>query len=137
MGGNENSDAPVAGQIDQQFPESIAGYRVYARSRLVQNQHFWFVDHRHRQRQALPNTERHIVGQLIHDRIQIKAISQFLQPGWDVRRRQMEQLGVQQQIPPHRQLAVQRKRLRHIANPLADGEVAGVHDLTEQPRFTG
>ena len=42
---------------------------------------------------------------------------------------------MQHQVLPHRQLAVQGKRLRHVADPLACGHVAWVDRLTEQQRL--
>ena len=70
---------------------------------------------------------------------QAKALQHFLDARGDLGRRHVEQLGVQHQVLQHRQLAVQRKALRHIAHAAARGDVAGVHLVAEQrgPAFAG
>ncbi|MNN14889.1 hypothetical protein D3C81_1279710 [compost metagenome] len=49
VGGQENGHALLARQLHQQPPEVIAGGRVDAGSRLVEDQHFRAVQHRDRQ----------------------------------------------------------------------------------------
>jgi hypothetical protein len=61
MGGDENRDLIVAREINHQLPEDVAGDGIHARSRLVQNQQFRFMHHRHGERQALANAERQII----------------------------------------------------------------------------
>ena len=43
LGRDENRHAVVARQADQELPECVAGDRVDARSRLVEDQHFRLV----------------------------------------------------------------------------------------------
>jgi len=65
VGGDEDGDAIAAGKLDQGAPEGIARHRVHPRGGLVENQHLGAVDHCHRQRQALPVSERQRIGQRI------------------------------------------------------------------------
>src|SRR3974377_2148927 len=45
---------------------------------------------------------------------------------------QIEQLGVELEIPPDGKLAIERERLRHVAYPPARFDVLAVHGLAEQ-----
>ena len=49
--------------------------------------------------------------------------------------RQVKQARVKVEILAHRQLGIERERLRHIADALARIEIAGVDRLAEQQRF--
>ena len=49
VGRDENGDALLARQLDQQGPELVACDRIDAGRRLVENQQFRFMHHRHRQ----------------------------------------------------------------------------------------
>ena len=53
MGREEDGDAVVAGEIDQCAPEGVAGDRIDARGRLVENQHGRPVQHGHGKLQPL------------------------------------------------------------------------------------
>ena len=48
----------------------------------------------------------------------------------------MEQAGVQLEVLPDGQFAIEREGLRHIAHPLAGGDILRVDRLAEQPGFT-
>ena len=54
MGGNEDGDLIIAGQIDQQLPESIPRYRIDTRGRFVEQQDAGRCQERAGQRDALP-----------------------------------------------------------------------------------
>ena len=68
--GDEDRDLVAAGQLDQVLPEAVAGHRIDARGRLVEDQQVGLVDQRHGQLQALPLSQRERVGQRIHDLVE-------------------------------------------------------------------
>jgi hypothetical protein len=107
-----------------------------ARGGFVEDQDFRPVDHRHGQRQALADAQRQALGEHLHDLGQAEARGHLGHPRGDLGGRHMEQLGVQHQVLPHRQLAVQGERLRHVADPPARGHVTRVHRLVEQQGLT-
>ena len=45
----------------------------------------------------------------------------------------VKELGVQDQVLPHRQLGIEREGLRHVADLAADVDVVGIDRLAEQP----
>ena len=47
----------------------------------------------------------------------------------------MEQPRVQIEVLPHRELGIERERLRHVADAVARAHVAGVERLAEQQRL--
>ena len=112
----------------------VAGHRIDARGRLVEDQHLRLVDHRHGQRQALAHAERQRVGQRVHAsrRGRSAATSSSIRAGICVCG-QVKQPGVQDQVLPHRQLGVEREGLRHVADARRIVDVAGIDRLAEQP----
>ena len=48
---------------------------------------------------------------------------------------EIEQLGVELEVPPDRELAIKRERLRHVADAFACRHVAGVEVPAEEQRF--
>ena len=133
MGGDEDGDLVPARQIDHDLPEGIPRHRVHPRGRLVEDQHLRPVDHGHRQGQPLALPKRQGVGQALHDLAQAEALRHLLDPGRDPLFRHSEQPGMQHQVLPDRQLAVERKGLGHVADTPAGVEIVGVHRLAEQP----
>ena len=87
------------------------------------------------QRQPLPHAERKAVGHRVDVGRQAEALDQRRQPGVGVG--QLEQAGVQVQVLAHRQLAIEREGLRHVADAAAALQIRGVHRLAEQPRLAG
>ena len=49
-------------EVDEQLPELVAGDRIHAGRRLVQEQHLRLVHHRDRQRKPLPQPQREVLG---------------------------------------------------------------------------
>ena len=92
------------------------------------------MDHRHRQRQALTDAQRHIVGQGVDDFSQSEALHQFVHPGRNSGLGQGEQACMQDEVLAHGEFPVERKSLRHIANAAPRLNVARIDDLAEQPR---
>jgi hypothetical protein len=67
------------------------------------------VQHGDGELQALADAERQAVGPLVGDIREIEAGQQLGDPARDLGRRQMVELGVQQQVLADRQLAVERE----------------------------
>ena len=57
-------------EVDEQLPELVAGDRVDAGGRLVEDQHLRVVDDRHRQREPLPHAQRDRLGQVVDVRLE-------------------------------------------------------------------
>ena len=132
MGRQEDGDPIIAGKIDQRAPEGVAGDRIDARGGFVENEHGRPVEHGHRQLQPLLDAERQALRLGVGHSFQIVAFEQLVDPGFDLVRRQMVELGMQIEILPHRKLAVEGERLRHVADVLARLHVVGAHRLAEQ-----
>ncbi|MNH03377.1 hypothetical protein D3C79_626390 [compost metagenome] len=69
---------------------------------------------------------------LVGDCAEVKALDQLGDTRCAVSLGQIEQSGVQFQVLAHAQLAIQRETLRHETDPLARGQVFGVHGSTQQ-----
>ena len=63
---------------------------------------------------------------------EIVAFEQLVDPAFDLVWRQMVELRMQIEVLPDRKLAVEGKRLRHVADVLARLHVVGAHRLAEQ-----
>ena len=133
VGGDEDGDLVAAGQLDQVLPEAVPGHRVHARGRLVEDQQVGPVDQRHGELQALPLAQRQRVGQRVHDLDRGRTARPSLRRARDLVLGHIEELGVQDQVLPHRQLGVEREGLRHVADLAADVDVVGIDRLAEQP----
>lgn len=136
VGGDKNGHFVLTRQIDHQLPEHIPGHRVNTGGRFIEDQHFRAMDHRHRQRQPLANAERERLGQRILNLRQHKTFAHLLNALGDFRFRDVKQPGVELKVLSNRQLAVQRKRLRHVAHPAAGVDIFRVNRLTKQPGLT-
>ncbi|GJD99972.1 hypothetical protein GMJLKIPL_1890 [Methylobacterium isbiliense] len=132
--GQEDGDALVAREVDQRPPEGVAGDRIDARGRLVEDEHGGPVQHGHRQLQPLLDPEGQSVGPRVLDRTEVVAVEQLPNPHGPVVRRQMVELGVQFEVLQHRQLAVEREGLRHVADVAARLHVVLADRAAEQPR---
>src|SRR3990170_9156569 len=93
------------------------------------------MDHRHRQRQSLANAEGKGLRQVIGMFGEPELIDKLVYPPGDPWGGNVKYARMELEILPHRQLRVERKRLRHIADPLAGFDVVGVHGATEQARL--
>ncbi|MNS51164.1 hypothetical protein D3C72_838310 [compost metagenome] len=92
------------------------------------------MQHRDRQRQALTQPERQGTGRLIGDAEQVEALNQCVDALRAFGLGQVEQTGVQLKVLPHAEFAIQRKALGHEADPLARGQILGVHRIAQQCR---
>src|SRR5262249_6678920 len=134
MGRKEDRDAVIAGEIDQRAPERAARNRIDARSRLVENEKGRPVQHRHGELQPLLDAERQAVWPRVRHVLQIIALQQFLDPASDLICRQVVETRMQIEILPDGELAVEGKRLRHVADIAPRLHVVGAHRLSEQFR---
>ena len=92
------------------------------------------VQHRDGQLQALLDAERQALGLGIGDIFRSKRSSSSAMRALDLVRREMEQLRMQLEVLPDRELAVEREGLRHVADAPARLHVVGAHRLAEQLR---
>ena len=65
-------------------------------------------------------------------RAQAEPVDLLNDPGVGPVSGQVEDLGVEIEVLPHRKLAIERERLRHVAHALASRQIVGVHELAEQ-----
>ena len=134
--GNENGDALLARQLDEQFPELITRHRIDPGRRLIEDEHLRLVDHRHRQREPLPDAERQVLREVVEVIAEPKLASQLRNPRGDPCRRQMKQPRVQVKVLPHRQLRIEREGLRHESDALPRFDVVGINLVAEEPGLT-
>ena len=132
MGGDEDRHPVVAREIDQRPPERVAGDRIDARGRLVEDEDGGLVQHRDGELKALLDAERQAVRARVDEGFQVVALEQLLEPPGDLFRRQMIELGVQLEVLSDRQLAVEREGLRHVADVAPGLHVVRAHGLAEQ-----
>ena len=131
--GEEDRHPVIAGEIDQVFPEPVAGDWIDARCRLVQDQHLGAVLDRDRQLQALTNAERQAFRLDVGHLAESEPVEHFVDALAARGDREIEQLGVELEVPPHRELAIEREGLRHVADATAHLDVFCPADgLTEQ-----
>ena len=135
MGRDEDRHALVARQVDQQLPEPVARHRIDAGGGLVEDQDFRRVHDGDSQRQALADAERQIQRALVEISAQSEAADQIGDARLRRAGRQMEQMRVQIEVLSHRQLGVERERLRHVADARPRLHVAGIDRLAEQQRL--
>ena len=133
MGGDEDRHPVVARQIDHQLPEQIAGHGIDPGGRFVKNQQLGFMDHGHGQGQTLAVAERQLFRQAVLNLAQAEPLDHLVHPRRNVGFDELEQPRVQHQILAHREFAIQRKRLRHVAHAPAGVEVGAVDRLAKQP----
>ena len=106
---------------------------IDARGRLVENENGRLVQHRDRELQPLLDAERQALGLGVGDVLQVVALRAA--PRSDLRSlsaRQVVKLRVQLEILPHREFAVERKGLRHVADVATRLHVVRAHRLAEQ-----
>ena len=131
VGREEDRDAIVAGEIDQRAPELVTRHRVDTRRGLVENEHRGPVEHSHRKLQPLLDAKRQAVRLGVGHGIEIVAFEQLFNSGFDLVCRKMVEVCVQLEILPDREFAIERERLRHVADVLARLHVVGAHRLAE------
>ena len=131
---HEDRDALLARKIDQELPEAVAGDRIDARRRLVQNQDLRLVQNGDGQGKPLAQAHRQILGQRIEMRAEAESLDQLLDARLRLLRREVIEARVQGQVLAHAQLAVERERLRHVAEVLANLHASGFDGAAEERR---
>ena len=122
--GDEDRDPLVAGEIDQQLPELIAGEGIHPRGWLVENQDFRLVDDRHGQGEPLTEAHWKLRCQVIDHLAQAKALQEIGDSLLHCRLGEVEESGVELEVLPYGELRVERKALRHVADQPAELAVA-------------
>ena len=95
------------------------------------------MHHGHGQRQALADAQRQAGGRCIEKLAQAETGNQFIGARADALGRQVKQPCMQIEILAHAQFAIERKRLRHVADLLARFQIASIHRLAEQRGIAG
>ena len=126
VGRDKDRHALVARQTDQVAPKGIAGDRIDARGRLVEEQHLGPVDDGDRKLQALLLPQGQAFGPAVGDAEQIEPLEHFLHARFSAILRQVIQVGMQFQVLPDGEFAIKREGLRHVADAFARRHVAGV-----------
>ena len=135
VGRDEDRHPLTAREVDEQLPELVAGDRVHARGRLVQQEHVGLVQDGDRQGEPLLEPQGELSRRRVQVRAQAEAFREFVDPGACPVSGKVEDLGMEIEVLPDRQLAVEREGLRHVADPIAGGQVVGVHGLAEELRL--
>ena len=133
VGGEEDRHAFVAGQADQEFARRSRG-RPDRRPRWARRESALRAVHERRRPAAGAGSDPRgrLSGRLSATSLQIEPLEHLLNASRSAVLRQVEQLGVELEVLPDGQFAVERERLRHVADPLACRHVAGVDRLAEQ-----
>ena len=134
VGREEDRHAFVAGEADQNAPEGIAGDRVDARGRLVEDQHLGPMQNGDGQLQALFLPKGQAFGPAVRDAGRSNRSSISSNARRSAVLGQAEEMGMELEILPNGQFIVERERLRHVADALACRHVAGVERATEKKR---
>ena len=135
VGGDKNGHPILTREVDHQLPEHIPCHWIDPGGGFVEDQHFRAMDDRHRQRQTLTDAQRQGGGQGVFHLAEHEALAHFRHPTGDFAVRNMKQAGVQFEVLPDGQFAIEREGLRHIAHPLAGGDILRIDRLAEQPGF--
>ena len=115
----EDRHPVIAREIDQVFPELVAGDRIDARCWLVEDQHLGAMLDGHRQLQALADAERQAFRFGVGHLPEPEPVEHFVDALASLGDGEVEQLGVELEVPPDRELAIEREGLRHVADPPA------------------
>ena len=110
----------------------IAGDRIDARGRLVEDQHLGPVQDRDGKLKALLLPEGQAFGPAVRDAEQIEPLEHFLNARLSAVLGQVEQMGMQFQVLPDGEFAIEREGLRHVADALARRHVAGIERMPEE-----
>ena len=132
MGRDKDRHAVVARQTDQVAPKGIAGDRIDARGRLVEEQHLGTVNDGDGKLKTLFHAERQAFGPAVGDAEQIEALEHFLHARFSALLRQAIQVAMQFQVLPDGEFAIEREGLRHVADTFACRHVAGVEVTAEE-----
>ena len=89
------------------------------------------MQHGHRKLQPLLDAERQAFRLGVSRGFQVVAFEQLFDSGFDLVCREMVEVRMQLEILPHSELAVERERLRHVADVLTRLHVVGAHWLAE------
>ncbi len=133
VGRDEDRHAVRARQVHEDAPERVARHRVDARGRLVEDQHLRLVDHRHGERQALAVAQRQRVGIGVAGLREVEARHHLLDARPDRGSGTWNSRACSSRFCSHRQLAVEREALRHVADAPARLEVVRLDLAAEQP----
>ena len=115
VGGAPEDQHPVACQLVHHLPQLTAGDGVHADAGLVQQQDLWFADERTGQPQLLLHPAGELARQPAGERAEggeLKQAGEGFLPGFAGH---AAQVGIQVQVFHHRQIFIQTKLLRHIA----------------------
>jgi len=132
VGRDEDRHLLTPREVDEQLPELVPRDRVDARGGLVEDQHLRLVDHRHGQGEPLSDAERQHVGEVVEMRAEAEPGHEFVDPPSGPVGRKVKQPGVQPEVLPDGQLAVEGEGLRHVADPTPGIGAVGVDPLAEQ-----
>ena len=132
VGGNENGDVVVPGEIDHELPQDIAGDGVNAGRRLIEDQEFRLMHHGDGERQALADAERQVVRHGVEGIGEAETSGHLVHPRRDGSLGHEEQAGMKHEVLPHGELRIQGERLRHVAHAATGRDVLGVDLVPEQ-----
>ena len=137
MGGDEKGDPLLPGQGDEFFPKTIPSDGVDAGGGLIEDEQLRRMDHCHGEGQALTHAQGQFLGAGLQIGFQTEARRQFRDALGNPPRRQPIEPGVEIQVAPHADLAIEGEGLGHKPQALAQGRVLGRHRLTEDPGLAG
>ena len=132
MGGDEDRHVVVAGEVGKDLPERVARDGIDAGGRLVEDEDVRRVDEGDRERQPLPDAERHFVGQLVHEFGKLEPFAQGLDPVRNGVRCHAEQFCMKLKVLMDGEFRIEGEGLAHVADAAAHIDVLGIDLVAEQ-----
>ena len=132
VGGEDEADALLL-EPEEAVPQDVAGLRVEAGGRLVEQQDLRLVDERAGDRQPAPHAAGERLDALVAALGELGEVEEAGGPLGDDRLRQAEVAAVDEQVLPYGQLGVQCVVLRHDAEARADPPPVGGRVHAEHP----
>ena len=134
MGGDEDRHIVVAGEIGKDLPEGVARDRIDAGGWFVEDEDIRRVNEGDGERQPLPDTERHFVGQLVHEFGKLEPFAQGLDPVRNGVRCHAEQFCMKLKILMDGEFCIEGEGLAHVADAAAYIDILRIDLVAEQPR---
>jgi len=107
VGRDEDRHVLPTREVDEQFPELVAGDRIDARRGLVEDQHLRGVDHGNGERKPLPHAEGQHLGEVVEVHPEAEPCHQLIDPGLGPVGRQVVQPRVEPEVLADGELRVE------------------------------
>ena len=118
--GRDKKRHAFTGELEEQIPEFAPRDRIDASSRLIKKEHARPVHERARHGQPLTPAARKLPGPPVDVRLKMRRGDHFVAPLVQFAAAQAIKLPGKDEVLIHRQLVIERKFLRHVADHFFD-----------------